>query len=180
MDTYRIDEPSHLPEGASGLSTSLIQPLETGDAMSAVFLVSPEREARLIVAGKQRIVVDEGRFEYRGGVLPALCPEASQILKRAVESVEGLRGFVGVDFLWDAGRGKVNVLEINPRPTTSCVGLCRLLSPGLLADAWLSGFIKPQIWNGQIDRIANEIDIAPVVRFDADGRVMLADIGETI
>lgn len=175
MDTYRIDGPTQQPEGVGGLPASLLQPLETGEAMSAVFLVSPERGARLIVTGKQRIVVRDGRFAYQGGVLPVSCPGALPVLKRAVESVEGLRGFVGLDFLWDADRGEASVLEINPRPTTSCVGLCQVLSPGLLADAWLSGFMNPARWDDKINRIRQEVDASPMVRFGADGRIMPAD-----
>lgn len=173
VDTFRIDDPNALPDEARGLASGLLQPLVSGEPMSASFLVSPDHGARLIVVGNQRIVVRGGRFEYQGGSLPAFCPGASPILTRAVESVPGLRGFVGVDFLWDANRGEINVLEINPRPTTSCVGLCRALSRGLLADAWLAGFDDPERWRDLIDRIAVEVDAAPVVRFDAGGWTIL-------
>ena len=49
----------------------------------------------------------------------------------------GPAGFVGVDFVWDHERAHATILEINPRPTTSIVALCRLLPPGRLARAWL-------------------------------------------
>ncbi len=171
MDTYRIDDPTRLPDGARALAAGLLQPLVPGEAMSASFLVSPERGARLLAIGGQRVEVRGGRFAYQGGAIPAACREAAPIVTRAVESVPGLWGFVGVDFLWDADRGEGSVLEINPRPTTSCVGLCRLLSPGLLAEAWIAGFNDPERWDGLIDRIVDEIEAAPGVRFDADGRV---------
>ena len=61
-------------------------------------------------------------------------------LRAAVESIPGLRGFVGVDFIWDEGRRRATVLEINPRPTTSIVGLTRILPPGRLASAWIGAF----------------------------------------
>jgi hypothetical protein len=54
--------------------------------------------------------------------------------------VEGLRGIVGVDFVRDEATGEVTVIEINPRPTTTYVGLMGLLPPGSLAHAWLDLF----------------------------------------
>ena len=178
IDTFRIDDPNNPPDGALGLAAGLLQPLVAGETMSASLLVSPERGAALIAIGRQRIETREGRFAYRGGSLPTPCPEASPILIRAVESIPGLRGFIGVDFLWDADQGAVNVLEINPRPTTSCVGLCRALPRGLLADAWLAGLNATKRWDPLIDQIAGEVEAAPMVRFDADGRVVLEDEGD--
>lgn len=177
IDTYRIDDANNPPDGVRSLSSGLLQRLLTGEPMSASFLVSPERGARLLSIGGQRIEVRGGRFAYRGGAIPASCPEAESILLRAVESIPGLRGFVGVDFLWDEDRGEASLLEINPRPTTSSVGLRHLLPPGLLADAWLAGFSDPARWDDHIKRITHEIISAPVVKFDADGRIT-GDLGE--
>ena len=47
------------------------------------------------------------------------------------ESIAGLRGFVGVDFIWDPERRHATLLEINPRPTTSIVGSESALARGL-------------------------------------------------
>ncbi len=68
------------------------------------------------------MAVREGRFVYQGGTLPARCPYALPQLKAALGAVAGLRGFVGVDFIWDTEREHATILEINPRPTTSYVG----------------------------------------------------------
>jgi predicted ATP-grasp superfamily ATP-dependent carboligase len=68
---------------------------------------------------------------YRGGRLP-LNPElhaaAADLAGRAVEAVPGLRGYVGVDLLLlNHPPGRIGlVIEINPRLTTSYVGLRRL------------------------------------------------------
>ena len=96
--------------------------------------------AWLIGVGIQHVVVHAGRFVYRGGTFAVILPVGRTALRPVVESIPGLRGFVGVDFLWDAGKRQATVLEINPRPTTSCVGLTRLLPPGRLAEAWLAAF----------------------------------------
>ena len=171
VDTYRIAGPSGLSDAARGLSTALLQPLAPGVAMSAVFLVSSQGEARLIATGRQRIAIQGDRFVYEGGALPVDCPDALPVLRRALESVDGLRGFVGVDFIWDADRGEANVLEINPRTTTSCVGLCRLLPPGLLARGWLAAFADAEGWDDAIDRITRAIADAPPVQFSASGTI---------
>ena len=63
--------------------------------------------------------------------MPAGCLEALPQVEPAVAAIEGLRGFVGVDFIWDPERAHATILEINPRPTTSIVALCRLLASGL-------------------------------------------------
>ncbi len=91
----------------------------------------------LIGVGRQSVVVQDGRLEYRGGTLPAHGVGSVPAVRRAVECVPGLRGFVGVDFLRDEASEEVTVLEINPRPTTSIVGLVRLLPAGRLARAWI-------------------------------------------
>ena len=52
--------------------------------------------------------------------------EAFEIAKKAVESVDGLRGFVGVDLIINADEKdiySVYLLEINSRFTTPYVGL---------------------------------------------------------
>lgn len=173
IDTFLINDPKSLPEDARELARGLLQPLVRGQPLSASFLVSPARGARLIAIGGQRIETEGGRFAYRGGRLPVACSGASSILTRAVESVSGLRGFVGVDFIWEPGRGQISVLEINPRPTTSCVGLCRVLPPGRLASAWLAAFGKTSKWNDMMESITREISKAPMVRFGADGLIVL-------
>ncbi|MDR3621014.1 MAG: ATP-grasp domain-containing protein [Paludisphaera borealis] len=171
VDTFRIAGPSSLPDAARSLASALLQPLAPGVAMSAVFLVSSQGEARLIATGRQRMTVEDGRFVYEGGTIPVACPDAWPVLRKAVASVVGLRGFVGVDFVWDADRREATVLEINPRATTSCVGLCRLLPPGLLARAWLAGFADATGWDDAIDRVTRALADAPRVRFDAAGTV---------
>jgi len=172
IDTFRIDDPNNLPEGASKLAAGLLQPLVPGESRSAVFLVVQESGARLLAVGTQRIEVSGGRFAYQGGSISYPFDISSAFARWAVETTPGLRGLVGVDYLWDKDRGEASVLEINPRPTTSCVGLCHAISPGLLADAWLMSLRDPLSGDDLADRIVFEIDAAPVVRFDADGRIL--------
>ena len=92
-------------------------------------------------------------------------PVAEPLLRRAVASIPGLRGFVGVDFLWNPARCEAVVLEINPRPTTSFVGLSRLLPAGWLARAWLACC---GAWEPPFER---PIDLAEIVHARATDRV---------
>ena len=73
--------------------------------------------------------------------MPAPASYATGAPLEAVRSVAGLRGFVGVDFVRDETTGETTVIEINPRPTTSYVGLARLCPAGAIAGAWLDLFL---------------------------------------
>ncbi|HEY7329561.1 MAG TPA: ATP-grasp domain-containing protein [Gemmataceae bacterium] len=102
-------------------------------------------------AVEQRLSCD-GRFRYLGGRLPLpdyLDRRARKLAERAIECVEGLHGWFGVDLvLGDAMDGSDDVaIEINPRLTTSYLGLRRLarfnLAAALLAVATE---VPPPIW----------------------------------
>src|SRR5262249_14767159 len=134
--TYLIRDPEACPEEARGLPVGLLQPLVAGTAMSASFLVGRDGRARLIAAGRPHMKIQEDRFVYCGGMLPVLTRGVDDGPRRAAESIPGLYGFIGVDYLWDDVGRCATVLEVNPRPTTSYVGLAKWLSPGTLARAW--------------------------------------------
>ncbi|MBX6315286.1 MAG: ATP-grasp domain-containing protein, partial [Isosphaeraceae bacterium] len=133
------------PDGALGMASALLQPYLPGVPMSASFLVDARGRATLVGVGRQRVEVRDGRFHYRGGLVPAgpQLPVPVEELWRAIAPVGGLRGWVGLDFLWDEATGRAVMLEINPRPTTSYVGLRRLLPPGELARVWLAAIEGP-------------------------------------
>jgi tyramine---L-glutamate ligase len=137
LDTYYLADSQSVPERARQLPIAVLQPFVRGTPMSASFLVGQQGEAWLVAIGTQRIAIRDGRFEYLGGALPARCPYAMAQLKPALSAIAGLRGFVGVDFICDTEKRQATILEINPRPTTSYVGLCRLLPPGVMARSWL-------------------------------------------
>lgn len=120
----------------------IVQPCVRGQAASVACLVGPGRCVTL-PAAEQRLSSD-GCFHYEGGTLPLLPPldqRAQRLAERAVQAVPGLLGYVGVDLvLGDAADGSGDaVIEINPRLTTSYVGLRRLarfnLAEALLAIA---------------------------------------------
>jgi predicted ATP-grasp superfamily ATP-dependent carboligase len=99
-------------------------------------------EAIVPLAACAQLLSDDGRFRYLGGRLP-LDPNRSRraqaLAVRAVASLPSPRGYLGVDLvLGDDPSGCEDVvIEINPRLTTSYVGL-RALADGNLAAAMLA------------------------------------------
>jgi len=169
VNTFYLDGPD-LPEAARGMPLAVLQPFVPGEPMSASFLVSQDARAWLIGIGKQRMEIRNGRFQYWGGEIPAPCPEAAEQVRCAVGTIEGLKGFVGVDFIWDLERGHATILEINPRPTTSLVGLCRLLPAGRLARSWLQAFRLADREDELLESLFGLVHCQEPVVFDADGQ----------
>jgi predicted ATP-grasp superfamily ATP-dependent carboligase len=123
----------------------------SGFAASVAFLVGPSQTVAL--APCEQLLSADGRFTYLGGRLPLspnLADRAIRIATAAVQCVPGLSGYVGVDVvLGDDGRDWA--IEINPRLTTSYVGLRRLARSNLAAAmlAIVRGEpITPLDWEG--------------------------------
>ena len=84
----------------------------------------------------RQLLSDDGSFHYHGGELPLSEPEsvrAVKIASLALQQIEGLRGYVGVDVI--LGERDL-AIEINPRLTTSYLGL-QALCEGNIAEAIL-------------------------------------------
>ena len=102
----------------------LIQEYVSGESLQRVFLDRTERSRKLIGVAAQNVVREGSTFHYRGGQVPIeVEADCVSIARRAVESVAGLRGWIGVDFIRDPDSGRISLLEINPRtPPRSSVG----------------------------------------------------------
>lgn len=121
-------------EGWSG--ELILQRYMPGLPVSVAFLAGGT-EKHSLPAVEQRLSED-GRFRYLGGRLPLpehLNRRARRLAEWATQCVEGLQGWFGVDLvLGDAEDGSADaVLEINPRLTTSYLGLRRLARFNLTA-----------------------------------------------
>lgn len=177
--TFVLQERAELPAAIRALPHSLWQPLVTGVPLSASFLVSDGGHVELIGVGRQRIENRGGQLTYRGGTLPTGSPERARLAAEAVAAVTGLRGFVGVDFMWNNALRQATVIEINPRLTTSYVGLSRILQHQRdgLARAWLEACDSSRESTGAQQSRAGgnelwrEVHAAPRVRFDSSGQV---------
>lgn len=147
----------------------LLQEFVRGRAASLAFLCGPNGNVPLIPAFQS--LSTDGRFKYLGGELPIpanLSARAVRLGTRAIECVPGLKGYVGVDLvLGDAADGSRDfAIEINPRLTTSYVGL-RALAEFNIAEAMLQiarGATPPEMrWK------------AICIRFEPDGMVAPVD-----
>jgi predicted ATP-grasp superfamily ATP-dependent carboligase len=95
-----------------------------GIAASVALLVGPEQIITLLPT--EQILSTDGRFHYLGSRIPIAKPYAERavtIAKKSVANISGLRGYVGVDLILGE---KDWAIEINPRLTTSYIGLRRL------------------------------------------------------
>ena len=95
----------------------------------SVSLISDGKKAIPLSLNEQFVSLKDDKGTYIGGKLPfesKYRDEAFEIATKAVESIGGLRGFVGVDLIINADEKdiySVYLLEINSRFTTPYVGL---------------------------------------------------------
>jgi predicted ATP-grasp superfamily ATP-dependent carboligase len=127
-DTWFLADEAALREWAThrrGGDTTIIQPYVLGDALSVSALMR-DGEAWVLSCNRQHVVRGaDGRFAYRGGIVggaedrrAALEPIAAAVAR----ALPGLWGHVGIDLIDSSDHGPV-VVDVNPRLTTSYVGL---------------------------------------------------------
>ncbi|MCZ7662376.1 MAG: ATP-grasp domain-containing protein [Thermoleophilia bacterium] len=138
-----------LVPGAEVLEEALAQPVlrQAESFLLQRYVAGTHASVSLLVGGGEAVALGLNEqwvrtgipFEYRGGVAFASHDRRTQALdlaRRAVALVPGLRGYVGVDLiLGDAG---CSLIEINPRLTTSYVGLRRVVDVNLAEAIWRS------------------------------------------
>lgn len=125
---------------AEGFDDLIAQPFAAGQSASLAFLIGPRAKVALQPAAQH--LSGDGRLRYQGGTAPLPSPLAERALtlaRRAIETVPGLRGYVGVDLVLGDTANQDLAIEINPRLTTSYIGL-RMQAETNLADAMLRIF----------------------------------------
>lgn len=131
QETQMIDGQSAFSTSRGHLGEKVVQPFISGRAASVAFLIGPAQMIVLEPAAQH--LSDDDRFTYLGGSLPLPAPLADRaraVAGAAVAAVPGLFGYVGVDVVLGE---RDWVIEINPRLTTSYVGL-RALAMDNLAE----------------------------------------------
>lgn len=108
----------------------LVQELVEGVAAS-VSLFSTGSNAVSISLNRQDITIEtpDNCSSYSGGVAPFGHPletKAFEVAEKLVKSVPNLRGYVGVDFVLT--ENEAVTIEVNPRLTTSYVGLRNVIN----------------------------------------------------
>jgi predicted ATP-grasp superfamily ATP-dependent carboligase len=107
------------------MRSHVVQPFLLGTPAS-LSMICRNGESWLLSCNRQRVLLEEGRFIYRGSVLNDMAPyweEFARIGRDVAKAIDGLAGYVGVDVLVNCS--EIIVLEVNPRLTTSYVGLSR-------------------------------------------------------
>ncbi len=114
----------------TSFSHAILQDFVEGQACS-VSLLSNGVEALPISLNLQKIEFNDDGLEYNGGEVPWNHPlknEALDMAKNIVESIDGLKGYVGVDLILS---DKIYFIEINSRLTTPYVALRNLMDINL-------------------------------------------------
>jgi predicted ATP-grasp superfamily ATP-dependent carboligase len=136
-----------------------------GRPASVSFLCGAEGTTIALPACWQHLSTDD-RFTYRGGALideMPLIERAEDLARRALEALPPARGYVGVDLVLgvEVDGSEDIVIEVNPRITTSYVGLRKAVVQNLaqvMLDLKRGEPVEPIRTNG-------------AVRFTADGVV---------
>ena len=131
-------------EAVSKNANFIVQEFIKGESAS-ISLLSTGKKAQAISLNKQNVNLAEtdGYSSYDGGWVPYEHPlqhEAFDLAEKLIESFQGLRGYVGVDLV--LSHDKPYVLDVNPRLTTSYVGLRKVVNfnvAGALLNSVLNG-----------------------------------------
>jgi tyramine---L-glutamate ligase len=93
-------------------------------------------------SGIQSIVSADGRF------LPDFAPELCFNSIKALTQIKGLKGWIGVDFIWDSQRQVDTFIEINPRLTMAFCWISQRIPSARIIGKWLEIVTTPH-HNGQ-------------------------------
>ena len=144
-----------------GVATQhIIQPYRSGVAASLSMLCK-QGQAWLLSCNQQKITLQEGKFSYHGSVLNGMAEHSQafeHLAQQIAAAIPGLAGYVGVDVL--VHQGHIEVLEINPRLTTSYAGLHQAIGcnpAGLVLDLLYNDhFELPKISRHLVDIALDE------------------------
>jgi predicted ATP-grasp superfamily ATP-dependent carboligase len=143
---YQIETAIAKIKAVSSRKSFVAQQFICGEAAS-VSLLCTGTEARAISLNKQDIQISKPgtTSSYEGGEVPfahSLRPEAFRAAEDVAFSFSGLRGYVGVDLV--LADDKAFVVDVNPRLTTSYVGLSEVAGFNV-AEAMVEAVLKNQL-----------------------------------
>ena len=113
----------------------IVQPLIEGHALSLSAVFSQGR-SWLLSCNQQQITVVDSSFKLQGCRvnIPIAQPRHYEDLLQAIaQAFPGLWGYIGIDFM-ESERYGIQILEINPRLTTSYAGLYQATGIRMLAQ----------------------------------------------
>ena len=146
QDTYMVSGPYDTPPAYAW--PRRLESYMPGLAASVAVLCGPSGNV-VLTPCKQRISED-GRLRYLGGELPlspGLADRARELAERAVAAMPATVGYVGVDLVLgrEPDGSHDAVIEVNPRLTTSYVGLRTATQSNLAEAMWevSQGNVRP-------------------------------------
>jgi predicted ATP-grasp superfamily ATP-dependent carboligase len=135
--TSELEPALQFARKASQRKQILLQRFVTGNHLSVSLLASETQILPLSLNGQ---CIETGYpFRYQGGIVPFPHPDGKQALelaRLAASLLPGLRGYFGVDLV--LGQQSAYLIEINPRMTTSYIGLRRVLQANLVQLIWVA------------------------------------------
>lgn len=106
----------------------VIQPYIEGDSLSLSCLFK-DGQGWLLCCNRQQVSIKQSQFELHACEvnIPVVNLDVyQQLVNKIADSITGLWGYVGIDIIHPADESPI-ILEINPRLTTSFVGIHRAL-----------------------------------------------------
>lgn len=146
----------------------IVQPAIDGDACSVGCFLDDQTQQLTCLPVASQWLSSDGRLKYLGGTIQTYSGHEAQVeemVRRCVDSVPGLRGYFGIDFIRPQSGGEPVIVEINPRVTTSYLGY-RAATRMNLAPFFFPGRTHPTIpWHSR-------------VTFDLHGKMQLEPVEE--
>jgi predicted ATP-grasp superfamily ATP-dependent carboligase len=164
QDTYLVGGPHNSPPAYAW--PRRLERYIPGLAASVACLCGPA--ACMALPACQQRVSDDGRMRYLGGELPlaaGLNQRATELASRALAVLPATTGYVGVDIVLgrEPDGSQDAVIEVNPRLTTSYVGLRAATQTNLAEAMWLAAHGDvPQI---EFSQRRIEFDVHGMVSF---------------
>ncbi len=137
----------------------VIQPFIAGRALSLSCLFKSGK-AWLLCCNRQTVEIREGKFQLTGcevNIAHNNKQRYQQLIDKIAVAMPGLWGYVGIDFI-EQDDGKLFVLEINPRLTTSYVGISQALGVNMAEQ-----LVQLIVQDPEYNRVLNKTIIVNLV-----------------
>ena len=150
LDSYFITNQHEFDRALSLISQPenyIIQPYRQGESLSLSCLFK-DGKAELICCNRQQVSINKGVFELKAcevNISTNQLERYQKLIDKAAQSISGLWGYVGIDLIQPDNSDPL-ILEINPRLTTSYVGIYPAtgINIGRAVIDMLGGDVKPQ------------------------------------
>jgi len=121
------------------LKDFIIQEFIPGISLSLSIIVRENEDYDLLSVNEQRVHLGYKSSQYLGGIVPYPLEkkELKNLIEIIISSFRGLRGYIGVDLVFDGK--EFYVMDLNPRITTSYLGLS--LASRNLPDVMFKGLM---------------------------------------